>query len=217
MPSFNSKSNLNYFVFLSEWQNLIGPLFRELKILTMRQMWSYVQLLRFAVLWSRCTHQLQIVTIELQTLGAEGSILELLSHDPVFKLWIWLQMVAVLWWLYNSDIKTANQDSPHRWKKYFSFWKLKSSRKNFLPNFAPKKAIHWALGQTTYMLVERHLVEEVYLLISIMHFSMSDKVKIKIYSYLAEKDFPISRKLFLIDRNLVEEVNKLISIIQVVF
>ena len=49
--------------------------------------------------------------------------------------------------------------------------------------------------------------EEVYLIISIVHFSMSDKVKIKICIDLAEKDLSISQKLLVVVKNLVEEVH----------
>ena len=45
------------------------------------------------------------------------------------------------------------------------------------------------------------------MLISIMHFPMSDDVKRKICSDLAKKDLPISQKLFVVDMNLVVEVN----------
>ena len=55
-------------------------------------------------------------------------------------------------------------------------------------------------------------VEEVYLLISIMHFPKSDNVNIKICSALAEIFLSTSQKLF-VDRYLVEEVYMLISII----
>ena len=54
--------------------------------------------------------------------------------------------------------------------------------------------------------VERNLVGEVYLLISIMEFPMSENVKIRICSDLAEKGLAISQKLFVVDRNLVDEV-----------
>ena len=55
-------------------------------------------------------------------------------------------------------------------------------------------------------MVERNLVGEVYLLISIMQFPMSEDVKIKICSDLAEKGLAISQKLFVVDSNLVDEV-----------
>ena len=55
-------------------------------------------------------------------------------------------------------------------------------------------------------------VEDVYLLISIMHFPKSDNVNIKICSALAEIFLSTSQKLF-VDRYLVEEVYMLISII----
>ena len=51
------------------------------------------------------------------------------------------------------------------------------------------------------------------MLISIMHFPMSDEVKIKICCGLAEKDLSISKKLFVVDRNLIVEDYILISII----
>ena len=47
-------------------------------------------------------------------------------------------------------------------------------------------------------MVERNLVGEVYLLISIMQFPMSEDVKIKICSDLAEKALAISQKLFVV-------------------
>ena len=51
-------------------------------------------------------------------------------------------------------------------------------------------------------MVERNLVEEVYLLISIMQFPMSEDVKIKICTDLVEKGLAISQILFVVDRNL---------------
>ena len=45
-----------------------------------------------------------------------------------------------------------------------------------------------------------------------MHFPMSDDVKRKIRSDLAEKDLSISQKLFVVDMNLMVEVYMLISI-----
>ena len=47
---------------------------------------------------------------------------------------------------------------------------------------------------------------EVNLLIFILQFPMSEDVKIKICSDLAQKGLVISQKLFLVDRNLVDEV-----------
>ena len=41
----------------------------------------------------------------------------------------------------------------------------------------------------------------IYLLISIMHFCLSDNVKMKICSDLAEKDLSVSKKLFVVDIN----------------
>ena len=55
-------------------------------------------------------------------------------------------------------------------------------------------------------MVERNLVGEIYLLISIMQFPMSEDVKIKICNDLAEIGLAISKKLFMVDRKLVDEV-----------
>ena len=46
-----------------------------------------------------------------------------------------------------------------------------------------------------------------------MHFPMSDDVKRKIRSDLAEKDLSISQELFVVEKNLVVEVYMLIFII----
>ena len=77
---------------------------------------------------------------------------------------------------------------------FFYVWQARISGRNNL-----------SISQKLFV-VERRLVGEVYLLIAIMQFHMSEDDKIKICSDLAEKGLAISQKIFVVDRYLVDEV-----------